>query len=53
MAKLADRPDAALAAQLESAGSPVEWDDAIPGQRRFYCADPWGNRIEFLACQLV
>jgi catechol 2,3-dioxygenase-like lactoylglutathione lyase family enzyme len=38
----------ALATRLESAGSLVEWDDAIPGQRRFYCADPWGNRIEFL-----
>src|SRR4051794_9161857 len=26
----------------------VKWDDAIPGQRRFYAADPFGNRLEFL-----
>jgi catechol 2,3-dioxygenase-like lactoylglutathione lyase family enzyme len=25
----------------------VEWDDAIPGVRRFYAADPFGNRLEF------
>jgi 8-oxo-dGTP pyrophosphatase MutT (NUDIX family) len=39
----------ALAARLAAAGSPVAWDEAIPGERRFYSADPWGNRIEFLA----
>lgn len=22
---------------------------ALPAERRFYSADPWGNRIEFLA----
>jgi hypothetical protein len=27
----------------------VAWDDALPGERRFYSEDPWGNRIEFLA----
>jgi catechol 2,3-dioxygenase-like lactoylglutathione lyase family enzyme len=27
----------------------VEWDDSLPGVRRFYVADPWGNRIEILA----
>jgi hypothetical protein len=27
----------------------VQWDDAIPGTRRFYTADPWGNRIELVA----
>jgi catechol 2,3-dioxygenase-like lactoylglutathione lyase family enzyme len=37
-----------LAARLESAGSTVQWDDAIPGTRRFYTADPWGNRIELI-----
>ena len=26
----------------------VEWDDAIPGVRRFYASDPWGNRLEFV-----
>ncbi|MBV9000843.1 MAG: VOC family protein [Solirubrobacterales bacterium] len=37
-----------LAARLDSAGAPVVWDDAIPGTRRFYTADPWGNRIELV-----
>jgi catechol 2,3-dioxygenase-like lactoylglutathione lyase family enzyme len=23
-------------------------DDNLPGQRRFYAEDPWGNRIEFV-----
>ena len=26
-----------------------KWDDAIPGTRRFFTADPWGNRIELVA----
>jgi catechol 2,3-dioxygenase-like lactoylglutathione lyase family enzyme len=40
----------ALAAQLSHAGSPVTWDDALPGVvARFFTADPWGNRIELLA----
>jgi catechol 2,3-dioxygenase-like lactoylglutathione lyase family enzyme len=34
----------ALAARLED----VEWDDALPGVRRFYARDPWGNRLEFV-----
>jgi catechol 2,3-dioxygenase-like lactoylglutathione lyase family enzyme len=34
----------ALAARLGD----VEWDDALPGVRRFYARDPWGNRLEFL-----
>jgi catechol 2,3-dioxygenase-like lactoylglutathione lyase family enzyme len=34
----------ALAARLGD----VEWDDALPGVRRFYAADPWGNRLEFI-----
>jgi catechol 2,3-dioxygenase-like lactoylglutathione lyase family enzyme len=38
-----------LAERLAEAGSPVQWDDAIPGTRRFYTADPWGNRIELVA----
>jgi catechol 2,3-dioxygenase-like lactoylglutathione lyase family enzyme len=37
-----------LAERLVSAGCPVAWDDAIPGTRRFYTADPWGNRIELV-----
>jgi 8-oxo-dGTP pyrophosphatase MutT (NUDIX family) len=39
----------ALAARLEAAASPVRWDEAVPGERRFYSEDPWGNRIEFVA----
>lgn len=37
-----------LAERLSAAGIAVEFDDAIPGLRRFYSADPVGNRIEFL-----
>jgi catechol 2,3-dioxygenase-like lactoylglutathione lyase family enzyme len=37
-----------LAARLEDAGASVGWDDAIPGTRRFYTSDPWGNRIELV-----
>jgi catechol 2,3-dioxygenase-like lactoylglutathione lyase family enzyme len=39
----------ALAQRLADAGVPVRWDDALSGVRRFYCEDPWGNRIEILA----
>jgi catechol 2,3-dioxygenase-like lactoylglutathione lyase family enzyme len=35
----------ALAARLGE----VEWDDGLPGVRRFYASDPFGNRLEFLA----
>jgi catechol 2,3-dioxygenase-like lactoylglutathione lyase family enzyme len=38
-----------LAARLTQAGTDVLWDDALPGVRRFYADDPWGNRIELLA----
>lgn len=37
-----------LAARLTAAGAPVEWDEAIPGLRRFYTADAVGNRLEFM-----
>jgi catechol 2,3-dioxygenase-like lactoylglutathione lyase family enzyme len=37
-----------IAERLTAAGSTVQWDDAIPGTRRFYTADPWGNRIELI-----
>jgi len=46
---LAVRELDALAARLEAAGVPVEWDSSLPGVRRFYAADPWGNRIELVA----
>jgi catechol 2,3-dioxygenase-like lactoylglutathione lyase family enzyme len=38
-----------LAERLASAGAPVEWDERYPGVRRFYTADPFGNRVELLA----
>ncbi|MBV9804732.1 MAG: hypothetical protein JO130_16135 [Solirubrobacterales bacterium] len=38
-----------LGERLAAAGSPVQWDDAVAGTRRFYTADPWGNRIELVA----
>ncbi|MET9822893.1 VOC family protein [Streptomyces sp. NPDC006349] len=38
----------ACAARLEAHGTPVTWDHALPGHRRFHCADPVGNRLEFL-----
>jgi catechol 2,3-dioxygenase-like lactoylglutathione lyase family enzyme len=37
-----------LAARLETAGTTVTWDDEMPGYDRFYAADPFGNRLEFL-----
>jgi len=37
-----------LAATLEDAGTAVTWDGEFPGHRRFYAADPFGNRLEFL-----
>jgi DNA-binding transcriptional LysR family regulator len=39
----------AIAARLVAAGAPVRWDDRLPGVRRFYTADPFGNRLELLA----
>lgn len=38
----------ALAERLRQAGSPVAYDSAIPGLRRFYTPDAVGNRLEFL-----
>jgi catechol-2,3-dioxygenase len=38
-----------LAETLTEAGEKVEWDNSLPTLRRFYTADPWGNRIELLA----
>lgn len=37
-----------LAGRLATAGAPVEWDEAIPGLRRFYTVDAVGNRLEFM-----
>lgn len=38
-----------LAKRLQQAGESVVWDEAVPGVRRFYTHDPWGNRVELLA----
>jgi catechol 2,3-dioxygenase-like lactoylglutathione lyase family enzyme len=38
----------ALRSGLETAGVQIIPDDALPGVRRFYAYDPFGNRIEFL-----
>jgi catechol 2,3-dioxygenase-like lactoylglutathione lyase family enzyme len=40
-----------LARDLAGAGAPVDWAPAgeLPGVRRFFTADPWGNRLELLA----
>ncbi len=38
----------AWASRLSTAGHAVEFDDDFPGMRRFYSADPNGNRLEFL-----
>jgi hypothetical protein len=42
-----------IAERLIAAGSTVQWDDAIPDTRRFYTADPWGNRIELIGVEGV
>jgi catechol 2,3-dioxygenase-like lactoylglutathione lyase family enzyme len=38
----------ALAERLQAAGITVTWDTDLPGYRRFYASDPWGNRLELL-----
>jgi catechol 2,3-dioxygenase-like lactoylglutathione lyase family enzyme len=38
-----------VAERLEAAAAPVTWDHRLPGFRRFFTADPWGNRLELLA----
>lgn len=38
-----------LAERLAAAGAPVRWDTEIPQTRRFFTADPWGNRLELIA----
>jgi catechol 2,3-dioxygenase-like lactoylglutathione lyase family enzyme len=37
-----------LAGRLAAAGAPVRWDAELPGVRRFFTEDPWGNRLELL-----
>jgi catechol 2,3-dioxygenase-like lactoylglutathione lyase family enzyme len=37
-----------LAARFAAAGIAITRDDALPDLNRFYAADPFGNRLEFL-----
>jgi catechol 2,3-dioxygenase-like lactoylglutathione lyase family enzyme len=37
----------AVFGRLAKAGVRCSWDDSVPGLRRFYASDPWGNRLEF------
>lgn len=37
-----------LAERIEDAGGTVEWSDGLEGLRRFFCHDPFGNRLEFI-----
>lgn len=39
----------ALARSLAAAGTVPRFDGAIAGRRRFFCDDPFGNRLEFVA----
>jgi catechol 2,3-dioxygenase-like lactoylglutathione lyase family enzyme len=41
-----------LAGRLASAGALVDWNDDIRGVRRFYTADPFGNRLEIVGVRL-
>lgn len=38
----------ALAKRLEHAGFSLQWNEDIPGVRRFHTDDVFGNRLEFL-----
>jgi catechol 2,3-dioxygenase-like lactoylglutathione lyase family enzyme len=38
----------ALADRLRAGGAPVVWDVELPEVRRFFTADPFGNRLELL-----
>ncbi len=37
-----------LRALFTGSGVAVADDDNLPGERRFYADDPWGNRLEFI-----
>ena len=39
---------AELAAALDKAGHPVRTDEPLPGYRRLFVDDPFGNRIELM-----
>jgi catechol 2,3-dioxygenase-like lactoylglutathione lyase family enzyme len=37
-----------LAARAQDAGNAVRFDERLPGFRRFFVMDPFGNRLEFM-----
>ncbi len=37
-----------LADRIAAAAGTVRWDDDLDGLRRFFCDDPFGNRLEFI-----
>ncbi|HMC40948.1 MAG TPA: glyoxalase, partial [Acidimicrobiales bacterium] len=37
-----------ITARLDAEGAPWRWDDDLPGARRLYVDDPFGNRIELI-----
>jgi len=41
-----------LRGRLDEAGVPVRDDESLPGVRRFYAEDPFGNRLEFRAADV-
>jgi catechol 2,3-dioxygenase-like lactoylglutathione lyase family enzyme len=41
-----------LAGRLATAGARVDWNDDLGGVRRFYTADPFGNRLEIVGVRL-
>ena len=38
----------AFASHLKNKGIDIQVDDKLPGAKRFYVNDPFGNRLEFL-----
>ena len=34
---------------MSAGGDAVTWNQGIPGHPRFFTADPFGNRLEFLS----
>ena len=40
-----------LASRLNEAGYEVTIDNDLPGFRRFYTSDPFGNRLEFMQAE--
>ena len=40
-----------LRRELLARGIKVQEDDRVPGVRRFFAEDPWGNRLEFIEQQ--